>query len=79
MTILHIEGKMKGTKTDIQVSKLKNQYAEGGMPQGLSIADANPYIAGAKAIKGIAPTSFSALDERLAKKINPDPYRPVFF
>ena len=79
VTILHIEGKMKGTKTDIQVSKLKNQYAEGGMPQGLSIADANPYIAGAKAIKGIAPTSFSALDERLAKKINPDPYRPVFF
>ena len=57
----------------------KLNYAEGGMPQGLSIADANPYIAGAKAIKGIAPSSFSALDERLAKKINPDPYRPVFF
>ena len=57
----------------------KLRFADGGVTQGLSIADANPYIAGAKAIKGIAPTSFSALDERLAKKINPDPYRPVFF
>jgi hypothetical protein len=57
----------------------KINFADGGVLEGLSIADANPYIAGAKAIKGIAPTSFSALDERLAKKINPDPYRPVFF
>jgi hypothetical protein len=49
------------------------------MPQGMSIADANPYIAGAKTIKGIAPESFSAVDKKLASRINPDPYRPVFF
>jgi len=60
---------------------LKNsiKYAEGGMPQGLSIADANPYIAGAKAVQGIAPSSVSALDQRIASRINPDPNRPVFF
>ena len=60
---------------------LKNsiKYENGGMPQGLSIADANPYIAGAKAVQGIAPTSVSALDQRIASRINPDPNRPVFF
>ena len=82
VTILHIEGKMKGTKTDIQVSKLKNQYAEGGIPQGMSIADANPYIAGAKVVQGIAPESVSALDKKMADRINPpppDPNRPIFF
>jgi len=55
-------------------------FAEGGdISQGISIADANPYIAGAKAVQGIAPTSVSALDQRIASRINPDPNRPVFF
>ena len=56
---------------------LKNsiKYADGGM----SIADANPYIAGAKAVQGIAPESVSALDKRISSRINPDPNRPVFF
>jgi hypothetical protein len=56
---------------------LKNsiKYADGGM----SIADANPYIAGAKAVQGIAPESVSALDKRVSSRINPDPNRPVFF
>lgn len=30
VTVLHITGKMKGTKTDIQVSSLKNKYSKGG-------------------------------------------------
>lgn len=57
------------------------KFEDGGMPtqQGFSVADANPYIAGAKAVQGIAPQSVSALDQRLASKINPDPNRPVFF
>jgi hypothetical protein len=49
------------------------------MPQGLSVADANPYLATAKAVQGIAPQSVSALDQRIARKLNPDPNRPVFF
>lgn len=64
------------------VQKMKDGeiFAEGGnLPQGLSIADANPYIAGAKAVQGIAPSSVSALDQRIASRINPDPNRPVFF
>lgn len=56
------------------------KFEQGGnLPQGLSIADANPYIAGAKAVQGIAPSSVSALDQRIASRINPDPNRPVFF
>lgn len=31
VTVLHTEGKMKGTKTDIQVSSLQNKYAKGGI------------------------------------------------
>lgn len=56
-------------------------FNNGGMPmpQGVSVADANPYIATAKAVQGIAPQSVSALDQRIASKINPDPNRPVFF
>ena len=56
---------------------LKNtiKYADGGM----SVADANPYIAGAKAVQGIAPESVSAIDKRVSSRINPDPNRPVFF
>ena len=57
-------------------------FENGGIttiPQGLSVADANPYIAGAKAVQGIAPNSVSALDQRIASKLNPDPNRPVFF
>lgn len=55
------------------------EFAEGGVAQGFSVADANPYIAGAKAVQGIAPHSVSAIDQRLARKFNPDPNRPVFF
>lgn len=54
-------------------------YGNGGVPQGLSVADANPYIAGAKAVQGIAPETVSAMDKKLASRINPDPNRPVFF
>jgi hypothetical protein len=56
-----------------------NKFAEGGVAQGFSVADANPYIAGAKAVQGIAPQSVSAIDQRIASKLNPDPNRPVFF
>lgn len=63
-----------------EVLKLLNdsdkKFSNGG---GLSVADANPYIAGAKAVQGIAPHSVAALDQRLARKFNPDPNRPVFF
>lgn len=62
--------------------KIEKLFAEGGMPQGISIADANPYIAGAKVVQGIAPESVSALDKKMADRINPpppDPNRPVFF
>lgn len=52
-----------------------SEYEQGG----LSIANANPYIAGAKAVQGIAPESVSALDKKMASRINPDPNRPVFF
>ncbi len=57
------------------------KFAKGGTPpqQGVSIADANPYIATAKAVQGIAPESVSALDKKMASKINPDPNRPIFF
>jgi len=54
-------------------------FENGGMPQEISVADANPYIATAKAVQGIAPQSVSALDQRIARKLNPDPNRPVFF
>ena len=57
----------------------KLRFADGGIAQGMSIADANPYIAGAKVVQGIAPESVSALDKKMASRINPDPYRPVFF
>jgi hypothetical protein len=55
------------------------QFAEGGVAKRLSVADANPYIATAKAVQGIAPHSVSALDQKIAKKLNPDPNRPIFF
>lgn len=55
------------------------QFAEGGVTKGFSVADANPYISTAKAVQGIAPQSVSALDQRIAKKLNPDPNRPIFF
>jgi len=63
---------------NIPLSKVKGyiEFARGG---GLSLADANPYIAGAKAVQGIAPESVSALDRKMASRINPDPNRPVFF
>lgn len=46
---------------------------------GETLASSNPYIGGAKAIQGIAPESVSALDKKMARKINPDPNRPIFF
>ena len=52
------------------------KFEKGG---GISIADTNPYIAGAKAVQGIAPKSVSAFDTKMANRINPDPNRPVFF
>jgi hypothetical protein len=66
---------------NIELNQLKGyeEFAEGGVAQGFSVADANPYIAGAKAVQGIAPHSVSAIDQRLARKLNPDPNRPVFF
>lgn len=66
---------------NVKITDLKGyeQFATGGVPQGLSVADANPYIAGAKAVQGIAPESVSAIDKKLASRINPDPNRPVFF
>jgi len=57
-----------------------DKYAKGGeVGSSFSVADTNPYIAGAKAVQGIAPHSVSALDKKLARKLNPDPNRPVFF
>jgi hypothetical protein len=46
---------------------------------GEALASSNPYIGGAKVIQGIAPESVSALDKKIARKINPDPNRPIFF
>ena len=46
---------------------------------GEALASSNPYIGGAKVIQGIAPESVSALDKKMARKINPDPNRPIFF
>ena len=46
---------------------------------GEVLATSNPYIGGAKAIQGIAPESVSAIDRKMARKIYPDPNRPVFF
>jgi hypothetical protein len=46
---------------------------------GEVLATSNPYIGGAKVVQGIAPESVSALDKKIASKINPDPNRPIFF
>jgi hypothetical protein len=46
---------------------------------GEVLATSNPYIGGAKAIQGIAPESVSAIDKKMASRINPDPNRPIFF
>jgi hypothetical protein len=78
----YLDGQAYGLRRkNVPLNKLVGyeEFAEGGIPQGLSVADANPYIAGAKAVQGIAPNSVSALDQRLARKLNPDPNRPVFF
>ena len=72
-------GKTKGLSDDEALHSLLFENGGMPMPQGISVADANPYIAGAKAIQGIAPQSVSALDQRIARKLNPDPNRPVFF
>lgn len=46
---------------------------------GEVLATSNPYIGGAKVIQGIAPESVSAIDKKMASRINPDPNRPIFF
>jgi hypothetical protein len=78
----YLDGVAYGLRPEnIELNQLQGyeEFAEGGVAQGLSVADANPYIAGAKAVQGIAPQSVSAIDQRIARKLNPDPYRPVFF
>ena len=54
------------------------KFEQGG-DIGEALASSNPYIGGAKVIQGIAPESVSALDKKMARKINPDPNRPIFF
>jgi hypothetical protein len=78
----YLDGQAYGLRpTTVELNQLQGyeEFAEGGVAQGLSVADANPYIAGAKAVQGIAPQSVSAIDQKIARKINPDPNRPVFF
>ena len=78
----YLDGQAYGLRpTTVELNQLQGyeEFAEGGVAQGISVADANPYIAGAKAVQGIAPQSVSAIDQRIARKLNPDPYRPVFF
>lgn len=56
-----------------------NLKFEQGGNIGEALATSNPYIGGAKVIQGIAPESVSALDKKMASRINPDPNRPIFF
>ena len=78
----YLDGVAYGLRPEnIELNQLKGyeEFAEGGVAQGFSVADANPYIAGAKAVQGIAPQSVSAIDKTLASKLYRDPNRPVFF
>jgi hypothetical protein len=79
LQVMANDNEIKSMKRIASVFNAKLSYAEGGGLEGISIADANPYIAGAKTAKQIAPKSVDALDARLASKINPDPNRPIFF
>jgi hypothetical protein len=79
LQVMANDNEIKNMKRIATVFNAKLSYAEGGSLQGFSIADVNPYVAGAKTAKQIAPRSVDALDARLASQINPDPNRPIFF
>jgi len=81
LVVMANDNEIKNMKRIASIFNAKLSYAEGGQLEGLGISplDANPYIAGAKTAKAIAPKSVDALDTRLAQQINPDPMRPIFF
>jgi hypothetical protein len=79
LQVMANDNEIKNMKRIATVFNAKLSYADGGGLQGFSIADVNPYVAGAKTAKQIAPRSVDALDARLASQINPDPNRPIFF
>jgi hypothetical protein len=81
LQVMANDNEIKSMKRIASVFNAKLSYAEGGGLEGMGISplDANPYVAGAKTAKAIAPKSVDALDMRLASKINPDPNRPIFF
>jgi hypothetical protein len=81
LQVMANDNEIKSMKRIASVFNAKLSYAEGGGLEGMGISplDANPYVAGAKTAKAIAPKSVDALDIRLASKINPDPNRPIFF
>lgn len=72
------EEQLKKLKKFVSTLNGKVYYEKGG-EIGEALASSNPYIGGAKVIQGIAPESVSALDKKMARKINPDPNRPIFF
>lgn len=81
LQVMATDSEVKNMKRIASVFNAKLSYAEGGQLTGMGISplDANPYVAGAKTAKAIAPKSVDALDIRLASQINPDPNRPIFF
>lgn len=81
LQVMATDSEVKNMKRIASVFNAKLSYAEGGQLEGMGISplDANPYVAGAKTAKAIAPKSVDALDIRLASQINPDPNRPIFF
>jgi hypothetical protein len=81
LQVMATDSEIKNMKRIASVFNAKLSYAEGGQLEGMGISplDANPYVAGAKTAKAIAPKSVDALDIRLARRINPDPNRPIFF
>ena len=81
LQVMATDNQIKNMKRIASVFNAKLSYAEGGQLEGMGISplDANPYVAGAKTAKAIAPKSVDALDIRLASQINPDPNRPIFF
>jgi hypothetical protein len=81
LQVMATDNDVKNMKRIATLFNAQLVYAEGGQLEGMGISplDANPYVAGAKTAKAIAPKSVDALDIRLASKINPDPMRPIFF
>jgi hypothetical protein len=72
------EEQLKKLKKFVATLNGKVYYEKGGNV-GEMLATSNPYIGGAKVIQGIAPESVSAIDKKMASRINPDPNRPIFF